>query len=272
MKLNIVPARTGLLWVKLGMRAFFQQPMALTALFFLLMAIMSMSTIVPFIGAAIALALLPLATLAMMVAAEDASLGKRPMPTVLVSAWRAGRLQLRSMLVLGVLYAAGFLLCMGFSALFDGGQFAQLYLVGGKLTAETAQSSSFQWAMWAFLAVYLPLSLLFWHAPALVHWHGVTPVKSLFFSLVACWRNRGAFTLYGLAWMGVFALGGVLMSVVTALLLVVAGGPSDGAGAMAGGLMVMGVLMMASMLFTSTYFTFRDSFAAGETTPPPPAA
>ena len=95
MKLNIVPARTGLQWVKAGIRTFLQQPMALTALFFLLMAFMSMATVIPLIGAAIALALLPLSTLAMMVAAEDAAQGKRPMPTVLVSAWRAGRLQLQ---------------------------------------------------------------------------------------------------------------------------------------------------------------------------------
>ena len=264
MKLNIVPARTGLQWVKLGLRTFMQQPFALTALFFLLMAFVSMSTIVPFVGAAIALALLPLSTLVMMVAAEDASQGKRPMPTVMVSAWRAGKLQLRPMAVLGALYAGGFLLCMGFSALFDGGQFAQLYLVGGKMTAETVQAADFQMAMWAFLAVYLPLSLLFWHAPALVHWHGVPPVKSLFFSIVACWRNMGAFTLYGLAWVGVFALGGIGMSVLSALLLVLAGGGSVGAGAIAGGLMVMGALVMASMLFTSTYFTFRDCFTPTE--------
>ena len=168
------------------------------------------------------------------------------------------------MAVLGALYAVGFLLSMGFSSLFDGGEFAKLYLVGGKMTAETVQSGDFQLAMWAFLALYLPLSLLFWHAPALVHWHGVSPVKSLFFSIVACWRNMGAFTLYGLAWAGVFALGGIGMSVLSALLLVLAGGGSVGAGAIAGGLMVMGALVMASMLFTSTYFTFRDCFTPTE--------
>ena len=92
----------------------------------------------------------------------------------------------------------------------------------------------------------------------------MSPVKSLFFSIVACWRNMGAFTLYGLAWAGVFALGGIGMSVLSALLLVLAGGGSVGAGAIAGGLMVMGALVMASMLFTSTYFTFRDCFTPTE--------
>ena len=51
---------------------------------------------------------------------------------------------------------------------------------------------------------------------------------------------------------------------LSALLLVLAGGGSVGAGAIAGGLMVMGALVMASMLFTSTYFTFRDCFTPTE--------
>jgi hypothetical protein len=95
---------------------------------------------------------------------------------------------------------------MGVSALFDGGKFARLYLVGGQITRELALDESFQSAMWVAMALYLPLSLLFWHAPALVHWHGVPPLKSLFFSFVACMRNFKAFTLFGLAWVGVFLL------------------------------------------------------------------
>ena len=147
MKLNIVPARTGLQWVKLGLRTFMQQPFALTALFFLLMAFVSMSTIVPLVGAAIALALLPLSTLVMMVAAEDASQGKRPMPTVLVSAWRAGKLQLRPMAVLGALYAGGFLLCMGISALFEGARWGWEALVAQILHA-TAQDGPRAFLLW----------------------------------------------------------------------------------------------------------------------------
>ena len=38
MKLHIVPARTGLEWVRLGIRVFWRQPMALAALFFMTMA------------------------------------------------------------------------------------------------------------------------------------------------------------------------------------------------------------------------------------------
>src|SRR5574337_618110 len=65
-----------------------------------------------------------------MAATREASSGRFPMPTILVTAFRADRERLRAMLVLGALYAVGFFVVMGVSALFDGGQFARLYLLG----------------------------------------------------------------------------------------------------------------------------------------------
>ncbi len=255
MKLNIVPARTGITWVKLGIKTFLQQPLALSGLFFMFMALLSVATLVPFVGAALALALLPAATLGLMAATQEATKGKFPMPSILISAFRAGQQRKRAMMVLGALYAAGFLALMAVSALFDGGQFAKLYLVGGKITEELVLQSSFQMAMWVALALYLPLSLLFWHAPALVHWHGVTPVKSLFFSFMACYKNCGALSVFGLAWTGVFMLAAIAVSLLATLL----GNP-----ALAAVVMFPVALVIVAMFFTSIYFTFRDSFVASE--------
>ena len=243
MKLNIVPARTGLTWVKLGITTFIKQPLAMSGLFFMFMAMLSVATLVPFIGAALALALLPAATLGLMAATQEATKGKFPMPSILISAFRAGQQRMRAMMVLGALYAAGFLALMGVSALVDGGQFASFYLV---------MQDNFQLAMWVAMALYLPLSLLFWHAPALVHWHGVSPVKSLFFSFIACYKNFGAFTVYGLAWVGVFVMAAVLVSLIASLL----GNPM-----MATVVMFPVALVIVAMFFTSVYFTFRDSFS-----------
>ncbi|MGH6626901.1 MAG: BPSS1780 family membrane protein [Burkholderiaceae bacterium] len=255
MKLNLVPARAGIQWVKLGIQTFFKQPLALSGLFFMFMAIMSIATLVPLIGGALALALLPAATLGLMAATQEATRGKFPMPSILVSAFRAGQQRLQAMMVLGGLYAVGFLLVMGISALFDGGQFAKLYLVGGKITREMLLAPEFQLAMWVAMGLYLPLSLLFWHAPALVHWHGVPPLKSLFFSLVACFRNFWAFTVFALAWAAVFMLVGLVLTTVAALI----GSPD-----MAALLMMPAALVMAAMFFTSIYFTFRDSFVTSD--------
>ena len=117
MKLNIVPARTGLVWVKLGITTFFRQPLAFAGLFFMFMALMSVATLVPFVGSALALTLLPAATLGLMAATLEASKGKFPMPTILISAFRAGRERMRAMLTLGAFYAVGFLAIMGISTL-----------------------------------------------------------------------------------------------------------------------------------------------------------
>lgn len=253
MKLNIVPARTGTTWVKLGIRTFFKQPLALAGLFFMFMAVMTVASQIPVVGFVLAMTLLPAATLGLMAATREASQGRFPMPVILLAAFRAGRQQARAMLVLGALYTLGFLIAMGASWLVDGGDFARMYLGGSTPTREMLLASEFQAAMWIFIGLHLPLSLLFWHAPALVHWHGVPPLKSLFFSGVACLRNFWAFAAFGLMWLAVLLLVVVSISTVAGLL----GNPS-----LAGDLLFPAMLLLASMFFTSLYFTFRDSFDA----------
>lgn len=251
MKLHIVPPRAGITWVKQGFKTFLQQPLAMSGLFFMFIALLSIASLLPFIGAAVALALLPAATLGLMAATQEATKGKFPMPSILISAFRAGKQRIRAMLVLGALYAGSFLAIMALVSLIDGGQFAKLYLVGGKITEELVMQKDFQVAMWVTLIFYLPLSLTFWHAPALVHWYGMSPVKSLFFSFMACYKNFGAFTVFGFAWMGIFMLTILAVTVLAALL---------GSPAFAGVAMFPIALIIFAMFFTSIYFTFRDSF------------
>lgn len=255
MKLQIVPAKQGLVWVKQGIRTFWRQPLAFTGLFFLFMAWVSVLSMVPFIGAALALLVLPAATLGLMVATEQAASGKFPMPTVMLVAFRAGQQRLKAMMVLGGLYALSFLAVMAISALVDGGGFAKVYLANAPITPEVVNDTDFQTAMWLTTIMYVPLSMLFWHAPALVHWHGVPPVKSLFFSAIACWRNLGAFALYLLAWAGVLVAGAVLIVLISSAL-----GGND----LSAAVLMPGALLMAAMFFTSVYFSVKDCFELPE--------
>lgn len=266
MRLNIVPARNGSLWVRLGLRTFFRQPLAFISLFFFFMAMVSIASQLPVVGGTLALVLLPMMTLGLMAAsaaAQAALPGTRPAAgSVFMSAIRAVRQDFGPLLVLGAFYAVGFLIVMGISALADGGKFAGVYLLGRPLTREAAQETDFQVALWIAMALYLPLSLAFWHAPALLHWHRVPPVKSIFFSLVATFRNFGALTLFGLVWLGVFIGAGILISLVTSVMMAVgAMGGGDAGSAVGSVLMVGGALVMAAMFFASIWFSFRDSFA-----------
>lgn len=255
MKLNIVPARTGIEWVKLGIRTFLKQPLALTGLFFMYMAAVLVITQIPLIGLVLGPMLVPAATLGLMAATAEAASGRFPMPTVLLSAFRAGRQRARAMLVLGAIYTVGSLLATLLGALLGGDPGPVPAPAEGQppqLDARTIYT----------LLLHLPLVVLFWHAPALVHWHGVAPVKSLFFSAVAFLRNFGALFLYGAAWMGVFLAVAFVFSAI---------GLALGGGAVARSIMTPTVLLLVAMFSTSLYFTFRDSFRPDEEELPAPA-
>ena len=251
MKLNIVPASRGAQWVKLGVQTFFRQPLALSGLFFIFLAVMSVLNVLPVIGSVLAFVLMPGVTLGLLAATREASNGKFPMPTILITAFRTGAQQRRFMLVLGALYTAGIVIILCCTPLVDGGNFAKLMLLGQVPSADARQAMDFQFAMLLASTLNMPLTLLFCHASALVHWHGTPPVKSLFFALAAVAGNFRAFVVYGLVWMGVFLGFGIIMS-----MLVVAIGGVEAVAAMA----YPAALLLATMVFASIYFTFQDSF------------
>ncbi|WP_418146896.1 BPSS1780 family membrane protein [Variovorax paradoxus] len=271
MKLHIVPARTGAEWVRLGLKTFWRQPLAFISLFFLLMALISTVSLLPLVGSVLAPILLPFMTLGLMVAtsvaytdnAEGAGIaGHAQRPTgsaMFVAVAAAMRTEWRSLVKLGVISAAYFVVAVLLTSFIDGGQLARAYLLDDMPSAETIASSDFQVARMFLMCLNLPLSLAMWHAPALVHWHGVEPVKSIFFSVVALFRNFGAYALFVLAWFGVFLLAGIGMGLIATVLIGV--GAAAGGAALIGNVLIVGsALVLAAMSLSSTWFTFRDSF------------
>lgn len=252
MNLRLVPARAGLQWAVQGIRTFWRQPLAMSGLFFVFMATVSLVSVLPLIGGALALVLLPALTLGMMAATQVAGEGRFPMPGVLFTALKSGPNR-KAMLQLGAAYAAGFLVLMALSMLADGGKFARIYLMGGAVTPEVVDNADFQTALWLSMLLYIPLSMLFWHAPALVQWHGVPVLKSLFFSWMACWRNLKAFAVYAAFWTGMFLAAGV-----SALLISSALGDAQ----MMLSILMPLVLLVVAMFFTSMLYSVRDCFTA----------
>lgn len=260
MKLNVVPARTGLTWVRQGVRTFLRQPLAMGGLFFMFMGAVSLLSAVPLLGSALALVLVPAATLGLMAASREADAGRFPMPLTLVTAFRQGPKATQAMLMLGAGYAGAILLLMLLAALLagGGGEAAAPALNEGEVTPEAVRAAFSGSEIWWMLLLYLPVLAAFWHAPALVHWHRVSPVKSLFFSLLACWANKGAMLVFMAGWVGVFAAVGLALSLLAGLL---------GSAAALQVVLYPLVLLMAAMFHTSLWFTFRDSFQQGEPQP-----
>lgn len=226
----------------------------MAGLFFLFMGCVSLLSMIPVVGALLALGITPAFTLGLMKASRQAEEGTFPMPHQLFAALRSEQTR-KPMLQLGLLYGLSFLLMLGFSTLMDGGALFQLYFGQGKPETEEVDLLAVQAAMHLLMLLSLPLAFVFWHAPALVYWHGISPVKSMFFSVMACWRNKAAFFIYCIGWMGVMIAASVLMGVLISLL---------GGAEKAGVLVLPVMMMMAAMFFTSLDFTFRDSFVTDD--------
>jgi hypothetical protein len=262
MKLQIVPASTGLQWAREGLRTFWRAPLAFGGLFLMFVTVTVVLSGVPWVGLPLAFALVPAATLGLMAATRQAVEGGFPLPATLVTAFRQSPRQTRAMLMLGALYAGAVLLIAVVTGWTDNSELTRLIDQYGKdfnpeLLAtdpafQTAASAKMNQMLVAIL-LYTPVSVLLWHAPALVHWHGMTVGKSLFFSAVAVLRNSPAYLMYGIGWVAVASIGSAG--------LLVAAGMVGNIGIALAGTPLMGLLMTA-MFNTSLWFTFRDSFAA----------
>lgn len=98
---------------------------------------------------------------------------------------------------------------------------------------------------------YLPVALLMWYAPMLVAWHQVPAGKALFFSLVAVWRNRGAFIVYGAAWLAVWLALSIGIALVTTLV---------GIGSFAAIIAAPLVMLLLTCMYCSVYPTYATVF------------
>jgi hypothetical protein len=248
----------GLQWVRGALRVFACRPLALTAMlmgFFLLC--LFVIVLLPYVGELLTLAAMPLLSLGFMIATHAVQAGEAPHIGMFFGPLRGparGRLAM-----LGVVYAAllvgGFLLC----DLVDGGELRKTLDAIQAQPANEAQilAANPAWLFgmalrmtWAAL-----LSVPFWHAPALIHWGHQTVAQSLFSSTLACWRNKGAFLVYGLAWLAL----GMASSMAVTVLLLIFPNPQWVAGASLGVAMVLSTVFYASL-----YFTFVDSFAPAD--------
>jgi len=258
MRLNLVPARTGLSWVKLGAKTFWRQPLAMAGLFFMFMAVVSLLQLLPVVGMAVAAALVPAATVGLMAATRAADAGQFPMPILLATAFRGSKEQRKAMAVLGVMYAAALFAVISLSLLLAGpAPAAPGAAADADAAAELMREALNQPGLWVAMLLYTPVLMAFWHAPALVYWRGVRPVKSLFFSLLACWANKWAMVVYTLGWAAVFLMVGLALGTLAALI-----GSPQALSVLAYPL----VLIMAAMFHTSVWFTVRDSFQDDDAT------
>jgi len=262
MQLIEVPAKTGYVWFRQGIWLFRKNPLAFLTLFFSYLLAMTLISLVPVVGGVLPLVLIPGVAVGFMAACRDTIAGKPVFPTILVDGFRSyGSIVAKRLLLLGALYIVAMALVLAGSALADGGVLLRLMLSGEGMQQDAIATSNIPFAVLTALAFYVPVAMLFWFSPVLSAWHDVPPVKAMFFSLVSCWRNRGAFVVYGALWFAVALTVSLGLSTLLQAL---------GAGELALVVLMPASILVTTMLYCSFYATYRGCF--GVPAPEQPAA
>lgn len=260
--LKPVPPARGVRWVTDALRLFARRPLGFTMLFVLFLVGAMFLALVPVVGGVLQMAVLPLLSLGFMVASQSALLGGGVRPDAFVEPLQGSPARRKTLLVLCAAYGVAAMFIFWLADAVSGGVMAELFDAMGQrdLPAERARElladERLLSAVLLTSALGTLLSMVFWHAPALVHWGGQGAAQSLFSSALAVWRSKWAFLAYGLAWL-------VLTTVVVGALTLLLG--------LLGGRAAMPMLALPAGLFLSTVFyislifSFHDSFGGAPT-------
>ncbi len=262
--MRVVPAFNGWGWIRTGFAIFRTQPLVWIALAFAYWSIMSLVALVPFIGFAASLVLVPIFSVSFMNVARVAERGQRPEFQLLASGFRG---RPKPLAILGVIYlglhVALFAVLMLLTPLGDGAANV-LDRSTGTVDQQAAEDALFRIALVAS-AFYVPIVAAFWYAPVLAAWHDHTPGKALFFSFFAVLANWRAFLVYGIA---ATVLAGLLLGLAVMIFSGLGGGQAAGPDVVRLALPFY-VATLMPVLFASFYASYRDVFPPPEPDPKP---
>jgi len=209
MKLRDTRARDGLAWTLDGLRWLKRQPLHLTGLFGVMLFSLALLSRLPVIGAVLVTTLLPAMTAGWVHAVEQMRHhDAKATPGLLFAPLLQAGPNRVTLLKVGLAHGLCVLLMLALADLIDP-SFTQAWQDMGEASGEEAQNQAMQALQLGMLwrqVIVVPIAMVFWHAPVLVHREGMGLGKAIFGSALASMRNLGAFVVYGGSWLLISAL------------------------------------------------------------------
>jgi len=245
-----LPALAGWQWIQQGWYLFRSQPMALFSWAMFVTLILIFATITAPIGPIVFISLMPAITFITLSITRHVQAGHKLVPSFWVQPLQQPGL-FKKLMQLGALYvviclSAGLLVFLPFA-----GELTEAMHVVANTQDATPLMEAMRTPLTIFALLYFVLAALFWYSPILIGWHGTSIVQALFFSAIACWRNKWAFIVYGVAWAGIFFLVDIIIGVFVSI-----GVPID----IAATLQVPINIVIGSVLYASFYPTYTSVF------------
>jgi uncharacterized membrane protein len=227
------PAGSGWSWIAEGWRFFMKSPGVWIAIVVVMMVILFALNFIPFLGQLAQGLLTPVFVGGLMLGCRALDEGKELEFRHLFAGFQT---QLGNLVVLGVIYLAMLFAILVIVGVISGaGMFAMMS--GGHNPAMAgAALGTFFLAMLVGLALFVPVAMLMWFAPALAVLNQLAPVEALKQSWRGCLRNIVPFLIYG---------------VVLFVLSFVASLP-----------IMLGWLVLGPVMVASVYASYRDIYFA----------
>lgn len=251
-----LPMSYGGAWLVQGWAIFKQQPMAM--LFWSLMTslLVNLSYLIPLLGQLALITATPALGFIALNACLNIERGQPMTPNMWLLPLK-NKVTRTALLRLGVVYL-GFCLLAGFITVLPFSD-SIIAAMSGEQIDPIQLAAAVRQPFFLFFILYLGISILFWHAPALMGWYQIPLKKALFYSMVACWRNKGALLLFAAVWAAIYFALQFIASLLFSTLE-----PSFASFVV----MPLNLFMMA-VLYSNFYPIFRSIF--GQNNPPPTA-
>ena len=256
MKIELVPARQGWQWIVSGFKLTKAFALPLSVIMLCFVVSVMIPSVIPTVGGFVPFLMTPFLTLGLMSAFRCAEKGVLPTPKALLEGAMLGKDTFKRLVQLGVINLGASLLILVASTLIDGGILMGWATGAIALSDPQLKDPRLLTSMPVFLLLFIPLQAVLWYAPQFTAWHKAGVMQSLFYSWVAVWRNKKAFALFALGWLGVF---NIMMLVGALLSSALVGIFGKGIGSTAATVMFSALsLFVMTATYASIWFTYRS--------------
>lgn len=244
--MSYLKAGSGWTWLKEGAGMFRKQPAGLTTLLFADILISVLIGVIPFLGAMLAIVLVPCFSMAFMQACLLIDQGKRVTPDVLLTGFRQPAV--KTLLKVGLVYLAVFaVLAMVMHVAVDPDILKQAESGSEPGSLPKVSGGDMLGLLLVFLLQAVAVLTLSFTAP-LTYWQNMNTGKAVFYSFFAVLRTGRAFVVLLLSWFAIL----FSLCILVALLL----GPSGAAR-----IVIMWVFFLFFLLLQcALYAAYRQIF------------
>ena len=209
MQASILPISAGFNWILNGWNLFRAQPMHMFMWSIFIGFLINLSYVFLIVGQIVLFVVTPMLTFLTLSACQRIANGEKLSLGTWFNPLRNNKDVRKNLVRIGFIYLVFCLAAAFLSSIPYVGEINQV--LDNALTEQTQideklLASVIKKPLITFGILYVLVSALFWHAPALIGWHKIPIKQAMFYSMIACWRNKFAFLIYGACWAAMFYL------------------------------------------------------------------